>query len=111
MTDRPRPPVSSAPLVDMVDYGVRPVSDVDGFSTDIISRHLDYVVHESRQRRADTERALAAGARTEADILHETRLETEELIAAADEKKAELEAAAHEREPRTREHLPLPSED
>ena len=46
---------------------------------------------------ADAERALAANARADAEALHETRLETEEAIAAADETQAELEVAAHER--------------
>ena len=46
---------------------------------------------------ADADRALAADARAEAQALHETRLETEEMIAAADEAQAKLEADAHER--------------
>jgi len=46
---------------------------------------------------ADAEREMAADARADAEALHETRLETEEAIAAADETQAELEVAAHER--------------
>lgn len=46
---------------------------------------------------AESERVRGAEARADADALREERLATEEIIAAADETEAKLEASVHER--------------